>query len=58
MGGCYNIVAIPLAARGHLAWAGFTLPPAVGSVFMSVSTSVVAANAQLLRDLDLRPANP
>ena len=53
----YNIVAIPLAA-GALAWAGFTLPPAVGAVLMSVSTIVVAANAQLLRRLDLRPTNP
>ena len=50
----YNIVAIPLAA-GALAWAGFTLPPAVGAVLMSVSTIVVALNAQLLRRLDLRP---
>jgi Cu2+-exporting ATPase len=52
----YNIVAIPLAA-GALAWAGFTLPPAVGAVLMSVSTIVVALNAQLLRRLDLRPTN-
>ena len=51
----YNIVAIPLAA-GALAWAGFTLPPAVGAVLMSASTIVVALNAQLLRRLDLRPA--
>jgi Cu2+-exporting ATPase len=51
----YNIVAIPLAA-GALAWAGFTLPPAVGAVLMSVSTIVVALNAQLLRRLDLRPS--
>jgi Cu2+-exporting ATPase len=53
----YNIVAIPLAA-GALAWAGLTLPPAVGAVLMSVSTIVVAANAQLLRRLDLHPTNP
>jgi Cu2+-exporting ATPase len=52
----YNIVAIPLAA-GALAWAGFTLPPTVGAVLMSVSTIVVALNAQLLRRLDLRPAD-
>jgi Cu2+-exporting ATPase len=52
----YNIVAIPLAA-GALAWAGFTLPPAVGAILMSVSTIVVALNAQLLRRLDLRPAS-
>jgi Cu2+-exporting ATPase len=50
----YNVVAIPLAA-GALAWAGFTLPPAVGAVLMSLSTIVVALNAQLLRRLDLRP---
>lgn len=49
----YNAFAIPLAA-GVLAWAGFSLSPAVGAVLMSVSTIVVAANAQLLRRLDLR----
>jgi Cu2+-exporting ATPase len=49
----YNVLAIPLAA-GVLAWAGITLPPAVGAVLMSASTIVVAANAQLLRRLDLR----
>jgi Cu2+-exporting ATPase len=52
----YNVVAIPLAG-GALVWAGFTLPPAVGALLMSVSTIVVAANAQLLRRLDLRPAD-
>jgi cation transport ATPase len=45
-------VAIPLAA-GVLAWAGVTLAPAVGAVLMSLSTIVVAANAQLLRRLRL-----
>jgi P-type Cu2+ transporter len=50
----YNILAIPLAA-GALAWAGVTLAPAVGAVVMSLSTIVVALNAQLLRRLDLRP---
>jgi Cu2+-exporting ATPase len=50
----YNIVAIPLAA-GVLAWAGFTLAPAVGAILMSGSTIVVALNAQLLRRLDLSP---
>jgi Cu2+-exporting ATPase len=49
----YNVVAIPLAG-GALHWAGITLPPAVGAVLMSVSTIVVALNAQLLRRLDLR----
>ncbi|MDP9223129.1 MAG: HAD-IC family P-type ATPase, partial [Actinomycetota bacterium] len=51
----YNLFAIPLAA-GVLAWAGFTLSPAVGAVLMSVSTIVVAMNAQLLRRLDLSTA--
>jgi P-type Cu2+ transporter len=50
----YNIVAIPLAA-GVLAWAGFTLSPAVGAVLMSASTIVVALNAQLLRRVELTP---
>jgi Cu2+-exporting ATPase len=49
----YNVAAIPLAA-GVLAFAGFTLPPAVAAVLMSASTIVVALNAQLLRRLDLR----
>jgi Cu2+-exporting ATPase len=49
----YNAFAIPLAA-GVMAWAGFTLSPAVGAVLMSFSTIIVAANAQLLRRLDLR----
>jgi Cu2+-exporting ATPase len=44
----YNVVAIPVAA-GALAWAGITMPPALGAVLMSVSTIVVALNAQLLR---------
>ncbi|MEA2498637.1 MAG: P-type Cu2+ transporter, partial [Actinomycetota bacterium] len=50
----YNAFAIPLAA-GVLAWAGITLSPAVGAILMSMSTIIVAANAQLLRRLDLRP---
>ena len=49
----YNVLAIPCAA-GVLAPVGFTLAPAVGAVLMSVSTIVVALNAQLLRRLDLR----
>ena len=44
----YNVVAIPLAA-GALAPLGIVLNPAVGAVLMSVSTIVVALNAQLLR---------
>ena len=50
----YNVAAIPLAA-GVLAPIGFVLPPAVGAALMSLSTIVVAANAQLLRRVDLRP---
>jgi Cu2+-exporting ATPase len=50
----YNAFALPLAA-GVLAWAGITLSPAVGAILMSLSTIVVAANAQLLRNLDLKP---
>ncbi|MGW4946494.1 heavy metal translocating P-type ATPase [Actinoplanes sp. NPDC004185] len=50
----YNVIAIPLAA-GVLAWAGFTLSPAVGAVLMSASTIVVALNAQLLRRVRLTP---
>jgi Cu2+-exporting ATPase len=48
----YNVIAIPLAA-GVLAWAGFTLSPAVGAILMSASTIVVALNAQLLRRVKL-----
>jgi Cu2+-exporting ATPase len=44
----YNIVAIPLAA-GVLAGWGILLSPAVGALLMSISTIVVAINAQLLR---------
>jgi Cu2+-exporting ATPase len=50
----YNVVAIPIAA-GVLAPWGITMPIAVGAIFMSASTIIVAANAQLLRRLDLRP---
>jgi Cu2+-exporting ATPase len=46
----YNILAIPLAA-GVLAGQGIVLSPAVGAVLMSLSTVVVALNAQLLRRL-------
>jgi P-type Cu2+ transporter len=44
----YNIIAIPLAA-GVLAHRGVLLHPAIGAVLMSVSTIIVAVNAQLLR---------
>jgi Cu2+-exporting ATPase len=49
----YNILAIPLAA-GVFAGIGIILPPAIGAILMSISTIVVALNAQLLRNLDLR----
>jgi len=44
----YNVLGLPLAA-GVLAGVGFVMPPAVGAAVMSVSTIVVALNAQLLR---------
>ncbi|HET9293141.1 MAG TPA: heavy metal translocating P-type ATPase [Gemmatimonadales bacterium] len=44
----YNVLAIPLAA-GVFAFAGVVLSPAVGAILMSLSTIVVAVNAQLLR---------
>jgi Cu2+-exporting ATPase len=44
----YNIVAIPLAAGVLYKW-GFLLNPAIGAVLMSLSTIVVAFNAQLLK---------
>lgn len=50
----YNLISLPLAA-GVLAPVGIILAPAVGAILLSVSTIVVAANAQLLRRIDLRP---
>ena len=44
----YNILAVPLAA-GVLAGAGIILSPAIGAVLMSLSTVIVALNAQLLK---------
>jgi Cu2+-exporting ATPase len=44
----YNVVAIPLAAGVLEPW-GFVLSPALGAVLMSLSTVIVAINAQLLR---------
>lgn len=44
----YNILAIPLAAGVLYKW-GFMLSPAIGAVLMSLSTIVVAINAQLLK---------
>jgi Cu2+-exporting ATPase len=51
----YNIISVPLAA-GVLSFAGIMLSPAAGAVLMSVSTVVVALNAQLLRRVKLNPA--
>jgi Cu2+-exporting ATPase len=51
----YNGLAIPVAA-GVLAPWGFILPMSVGALVMSISTIVVALNAQLLRGLRLRAA--
>ncbi len=48
----YNAIAIPLAA-GVLAPIGIMLSPAVGAVIMSLSTIIVAFNAQLLRRSEL-----
>ena len=48
----YNVIAIPLAA-GVLAHWGIVLSPAIGAVLMSVSTVIVAINAQLLRRVRL-----
>jgi Cu2+-exporting ATPase len=50
----YNVLAIPIAAGVLVPW-GFELPMAVGAIVMSASTIIVAANAQLLRRLRLRP---
>jgi Cu2+-exporting ATPase len=49
----YNLVAIPVAAGLLVPW-GIDLPMAVGAIAMSASTIIVAANAQLLRRLQLR----
>ncbi|MFC6825425.1 copper-translocating P-type ATPase [Halopelagius fulvigenes] len=48
----YNVFAIPLAA-GVLAPVGIVLSPAVGALLMSLSTVIVAINAQFLRRVDL-----
>ncbi len=49
----YNLVAIPVAAGVLVHW-GLDLPMSVGAVAMSLSTIIVAANAQLLRRLKLQ----
>ncbi len=48
----YNVIALPLAA-GILAPIGILLSPAIGAVFMSLSTIIVAVNARRLRGVDL-----
>jgi Cu2+-exporting ATPase len=48
----YNMITVPIAA-GVLAFAGIAISPAVAAILMSVSTIVVALNAQLLRRLRL-----
>jgi P-type Cu2+ transporter len=50
----YNLVAIPVAAGLFVRW-GLDVPMSVGAVAMSLSTIIVAANAQLLRRVKLRP---
>jgi Cu2+-exporting ATPase len=50
----YNVVAIPIAAGVLVPW-GVDLPMAAGALAMSLSTVIVALNAQLLRGLRLRP---
>ncbi len=49
----YNIAAIPLAA-GVLYGYGILLPPAIGALFMSLSTVIVAVNSQTLRKYDVK----
>ncbi len=51
----YTLVAIPLAGGLLVRW-GLDLPMSVGAVAMSLSTIIVAANAQLLRRLKLQSA--
>ncbi len=51
-GAGYNIVMVPLAAGVLVPW-GLDMPPALGAVFMSLSTIIVAINAQTLRRLNL-----
>jgi Cu2+-exporting ATPase len=50
----YNVLAIPVAAGILVPW-GIDLPMAAGALAMSLSTVIVALNAQLLRTLRLRP---
>ncbi|MFB6295089.1 MAG: copper-translocating P-type ATPase [Candidatus Nanohaloarchaea archaeon] len=48
----YNIIALPLAAGVLMPW-NISISPAVGALFMSASTVIVAVNAQRLRTLTL-----
>jgi Cu2+-exporting ATPase len=48
----YNVIALPLAAGVLAPWNIF-ISPAMGAVLMSVSTIIVAVNAQLLRRVKL-----
>lgn len=50
----YNLVSVPLAA-GVLAPIGVVMPMSIGAILMSLSTVIVALNAQLLRRIDLNP---
>ncbi len=50
----YNLIAIPVAGGLLVRW-GLDLPMSVGAIAMSLSTIIVAANAQLLRRVKLRP---
>lgn len=50
----YNLVAIPVAMGLFVPW-GIDLPMAIGAIAMSASTIIVAANAQLLRRVRIRP---
>ena len=49
----YNLVAIPVAGGLFVRWV-LDLPMSIGAVAMSLSTIIVAANAQLLRRLKLQ----
>lgn len=49
----YNVIVLPIAA-GVLAPWGILLSPAIGAIFMSLSTVIVAINAQLLKRTDMK----
>jgi Cu2+-exporting ATPase len=49
----YNVIVLPIAA-GILAPWGILLSPAVGAIFMSLSTVIVAINAQFLKRTDMK----